>query len=385
MFGKQKAKLKAFSICQVFFQQLFRSNLKIKLKFRKINSAIFKSEQEYSNTSGEKMSISKRFGEREIIDTIWKNLDVMPKMPVPFGDDVSAVEIGAENLIVLKTDMLVDKTDVPPGMSLWQACRKAVIMNVSDFAAKGVKPIAMLVSLGLPKNLATAKNAEQIGKGLNAGAREYYAYIIGGDTNEASDLVISISLFGTANKNTLMLRSGAKPDDLVAVTGLFGKTTAGLKILVEGLKAPKKIGEILADSVLMPYARLKESLALSQTKAVSASIDSSDGLAWSLHEIARASNVGFLINSFPTAKEVKRFAKINKLDPLELTLYGGEEYELVLTIKPKLWEKAEKAVERVGGKLFPIGKVTAEEQVLIEINGKRRIIEPRGWEHFKKR
>jgi len=329
------------------------------------------------------MSISKRFGEREIIDTIWKNLDVVPKMPVPFGDDVSAVEIGRENLIVLKTDMLVDKTDVPPGMSLWQACRKAVVMNVSDFAAKGVKPIAMLASLGLPKKLATEENAEQIGKGLNAGAREYDAYIIGGDTNEASDLVINISLFGTAKKNTLMLRSGAKPDDLVAVTGFFGKTTAGLKILVEGLKAPKRISKILTDSVLMPCARLKEGLALSQTKAVSASIDSSDGLAWSLHEIARASNVGFLINSLPTAKEAERFAEINKLDLLELTLYGGEEYELVLTVKPKLWEKAEKAVGKVGGKLFPIGKVTAEKQVLLEINRKRRIIETRGWEHFK--
>jgi len=331
------------------------------------------------------MSISKRFGEREIISTIRKNLDVMPKMPVPFGDDVSAVGIGRENLIVLKTDMLVDKTDVPPNMSLWQACRKAVVMNISDFAAKGVKPIAMLASLGLPKKLATEESAEQIGKGLNAGAREYGAYIIGGDTNEASDLVISISLFGTAKKNTLMLRSGAKPDDLVAVTGLFGKTTAGLRILVEGLKAPKKTSKILADSVLMPYARLKEGLALSQTKAVSASIDSSDGLAWSLHEIARASNVGFLINSLPTAKEAERFAKINKLDPLELTLYGGEEYELVLTIKSKLWEKAEKAVERVGGKLFRIGKVTAEKQVLLEIDGEKSIIEPRGWEHFKKR
>ncbi len=329
------------------------------------------------------MSISERFGEREIIDTIRKNLDAMPKMPVPFGDDVSAVEIGREHLIVLKTDMLIDKTDVPPGMSLWQASRKAVVMNVSDFAAKGVKPIAMLVSLGLPKNLATEESSEEIGKGLNAGAREYGAYIIGGDTNEASDLVISISLFGTAKKNTLMLRSGAKPDDLVAVTGVFGKTAAGLKILVEGLETPKKIGKILVDSVLMPYARLKEGLVLSQAKAVSASIDSSDGLAWSLHEIAKASNVGFLINSLPTAKEVRRFAKINKLDQLELTLYGGEEYELVLTIKPRLWKKAEKAVKEVGGKLLAIGKVTAEKQVLLEIDGKRRIIEPRGWEHFK--
>jgi thiamine-monophosphate kinase len=255
-------------------------------------------------------------------------------------------------------------------------------MNISDFAAKGVKPIAMLVSLGLPIKL-TRRDIEGIGKGLNAGAREYGAYVIGGDTNEASDIVISISLFGIAKKNTLMLRSGAKPGDIVAVTGFFGKTSAGLKILLDGLKVHDEIRKMLTESVLMPHARLKEGLTLSKTKAVTAVIDSSDGLAWSLHEIANASKIGFLINKLPIAKEVKEFAEINRLDPLELTFYGGEEYELVLTIKPNLWRKAEKAVEKVGGKLLPIGKATAERQVFMEIDGKRRAIEPRGWEHFK--
>jgi thiamine-monophosphate kinase len=323
-----------------------------------------------------------KIGERKIIELILEQLEKMPHMPVPFGDDVSAYQIDNNQLSILKTDMLVGKTDVPSGMSLWQAAHKAVVMNISDFAAKGVKPIAMLVSLGLPKKL-TRRDIEEIGKGLNAGAREYGAYFIGGDTGEASDLVISLSLFGIAKKDALMLRSGAKPGDLVAVTGPFGKTAAGLKILLDGLKAPPKIRKILVESVLMPHARLKEGLALSKTKAVTAAIDSSDGLAWSLHEIARASNVGFLINKLPTAEEAEKFARIDKFDLLELTLYGGEEYELVLTIKPKLWRKAEKAVEEVGGKLLPIGKVTVERQVLLEIDGKRQAIEARGWEHFK--
>jgi len=328
------------------------------------------------------MKPNEKLGERKIIEVIQSRLDVLPKMPVPFGDDVSAYDIGNGNLVVLKTDMLVDKTDAPPSMNLWQAARKTVIMNVSDFAAKGVKPLAMLVSLGLSREI-TRKDVEEIGAGLNAGAREYDAYIIGGDTNEASDLVISLSLFGVAKKDEVMLRSGAKPGDLVAVTGSFGKTTAGLKVLLEGLKTPREIRKVLVDSVLMPQARLKEGLALSQTKAVTASIDSSDGLAWSLHEISRASNVGFLVNRLPIAEEAKKFAQINRLDPLELTLYGGEEYELVLTVKPKLWRRAEKAVEKVGEVLLPIGKVTAERRILLEIDGKRRVIEPRGWEHFK--
>jgi len=328
------------------------------------------------------MHSSIELGERKIIELVWKQLERMPKMPVAFGDDVSACDLGDGRLAILKTDMLVDRTDVPPGMSLWQAARKAVVMNISDFAAKGVKPIAMLVSLGLPRKL-NERDIREIGKGLNAGAREYGAYIIGGDTNEASDLVISLSLFGIAKKSVLMLRSGAKPEDIVAVTGFFGKASAGLKILLDGFKAPQKIRRTLVESVLMPHARLKEGLALSRTRAVTASIDSSDGLAWSLHEIVKASHVGFLIDKLPVAKEVETFAEINELDPLELTLYGGEEYELVLTVKPRLWDKAEKAVEKVGGKLLPIGKVTAERRVLLEINGERRVIEPRGWEHFK--
>ena len=325
---------------------------------------------------------NENLGERKIIEIIQSHLDILPKMPIPFGDDISAYDIGNNNLVVLKTDMLVDKTDVPPKMNLWQASRKAVIMNVSDFAAKGVKPLAILVSLGLPRTLID-KDIGEIGRGINAGAHEYGAYIIGGDTNEASDLVISLSLFGMAKKDEVMVRSGAKPGDLVAVTGSFGKTAAGLKILLDDFKTPDAIRKILVESVLMPHARLKEGLALSQTKAVTAAIDSSDGLAWSLHEIAKASNVGFFINKLPTAEEVEKFAEINKLDPLELTLYGGEEYELVLTIKPELWKEAEKAVEKVGGKLLQIGKVTAEKKIFLEIDGKKQVIEPRGWEHFK--
>lgn len=329
------------------------------------------------------MTRSGTLGEREIIELILKQLDKMPNMSVPFGDDVSAYPIGDGQMLILKTDMLVDKTDVPPNMSLWQAARKAVVMNTSDFAAKGVEPKAILVSLGLPKKLSKKKAVEEIGRGLNAGAREYNAYVIGGDTNEASDLVISISLFGTAKKDSLTLRSGARPGDIVAVTGFFGKTSAGLKILLNNFKVPKETCNIFLESVLMPNARLREGLVLSQTKSVTAAIDSSDGLAWSLHEIANASKVGFLINKLPTAEGVEKFAKINKINPVELTLYGGEEYELVLTITPENWMKAEKAVEKVGGKLLPIGKVITERKLILEINGKKQMIEPKGWEHFK--
>lgn len=321
-------------------------------------------------------------GEREIIEIIRHHLAVMPKMPVPFGDDVSAIEIGNKDVAVLKTDMLVGKTDVPPGMSLRQAGRKAVVMNVSDFAAKGVKPSVALVSLGLPRNL-KPKDVAELAEGLNTGAREYGCYIVGGDTGEASELIVSVSLFGLARRNELTLRSGARHGDIVAVTGPFGKTSAGLRILLNNLQVRPSLRKVLVESVLTPHARLKEGLALSRARSVSASIDSSDGLAWSLHELSRASGVGFLIDTLPLAKEADRFARLYGLDAAGLALYGGEEYELVLTIKPEHWEKAQRAIAEVGGVLLPIGKVTAREGLFLRKEGKRRVIEPRGYEHFK--
>ncbi len=130
-------------------------------------------------------------GERKIIEIIKGCLETMPKMPVPFGDDISAVQFNRNTLAVIKTDMLIGKTDVPQGMSLRQAARKAVVMNVSDFAAKGVSPVAVLVALGLPRSC-SEEDIRQIGLGLNEGAREYGTYVIGGDTGESSDLVIQL-------------------------------------------------------------------------------------------------------------------------------------------------------------------------------------------------
>jgi thiamine-monophosphate kinase len=323
------------------------------------------------------LNLAEELRERRIIDILLRCLERMPRMPVPFGDDISAVDIGRGKIAVIKTDMLVGKTDVPPGMSLWQAARKAVVMNISDLAAKGVKPIALLASIGVPRSY-TKKDIEEIGKGLNAGAREYDAYILGGDTNEASDLIISCVAFGVSEKRRLMLRSGAKPGDIVAVTGVFGKTTAGLKILLQNLSASSELKKALVDAVLMPRARLKEGLALAQTGAITASIDSSDGLAWSLHEVSKASHVGFLVDNLPVADDVRKFAERHGLDPVELCLYGGEEYELVVTVEPKLLEKAKRAAS-----LIEIGVVTKEKTLVLEEKGKRIRIEPRGWEHFK--
>ena len=321
-------------------------------------------------------------GERRIIEIIKNRIETMPEMPVPFGDDVSAVRINRSTLAVLKTDMLVGKTDVPPGMSLRQAARKAVVMNVSDFAAKGVSPVAVMVALGLPRSC-TEDDVEQIGLGLNEGVREYGAHVVGGDTGEASDLVISCSLLGFCSNRTLVKRSTAKPDDIVAVTGEFGKTAAGLKILIEQKAVPKEIEKPLVDAVYLPKARLKEGTALAKAGALTASVDSSDGLAWSLHELSVASSVGFRIDDVPLSPEAIKFARIFGLNPLELGLYGGEEYELVVTVNPECWGKAESVMKNLGSHLFRIGTVTKERKIELTTKKGTLTIKPKGWEHFK--
>jgi thiamine-monophosphate kinase len=324
----------------------------------------------------------KEVGEREIISLIQKNLSPMPKITIPFGDDVSAFELDKKKLAVIKTDMLTSKTDIPNEMSLWQAARKAIVMNVSDFASKGVKPSAAIVSLGLP-NTFSLKNVKEIACGLNAGAREYDTYIIGGDIGETSDLIIAVSLFGTSMKKGIMQRKGANIGDIVAVTGQFGKTAAGLKILINEINVLPKLRKPLVSSVCFPKARLQEGLALRASKSVTSSIDSSDGLAWSLFELSRSNKLGFLINKIPIADEVREFAESNGLDPFELAFYGGEEYELVITLKSESLEKTQKNLEKNGSKLIPIGKVIKEQKMFAIINGKKEIIESRGWEHFK--
>jgi thiamine-monophosphate kinase len=322
-------------------------------------------------------------GEHRIIELMRSYFDVMPDMPVPFGDDVSAVPVGEGNVAVLKADMLVAATDIPREMSRWQAARKAVVINASDFAAKGVQPRAAMVSLGLPPNVLKA-DLEALAKGLNAGARENGAYVVGGDTGEACDLIISVQLYGIAEKGGLMLRSGAKTGDILAVTGEFGRSAAGLRLLQNPkCKAQRGTRKALAETVLLPKARLAEGLALAHCGAVSASMDSSDGLAWCLHELAAQSCVGFAVDYVPIAKDALGFAELNELDAADLALHGGEEYELIVTVKPQMWREAESAVASVGGKLLPIGKATAQKRVVLKIGGKEQLVEPRGFEHFK--
>ena len=316
--------------------------------------------------------------EHEIIRILTTQFSSQPGIPLGFDDDVSAIPLSSKTWIIVKTDMLVGSTDVPPRMTIQEAARKAVVATVSDFAAKGVKPQALMVSLGLPAPV-KKKTVQDIARGLGQAAREYKCKIIGGDTNQADDLVIDIAGIGFASPKTIVRRNGARPGDIIAVTGPFGKPSAGLRILLSKEKKDSAKYPSLVRAVRRPKARLTEGITLARSHAATSSIDSSDGLAWSLHQIAQSSNVGINLDTIPIAADVQRFAKEHRLSALELALYGGEEYELVVTIKPSRFHDSKKRVPS----LTRIGIVENESfGVVVQLDEKRIEIKERGWEHF---
>ncbi len=322
-------------------------------------------------------------GERSLIEIFLKHLTPMPDMVIPFWDDASAIDIGNNKALVINTDMLVWKTDVPDGMTPFQAARKTVVMNISDLAAKGVKPIAFMPSLAIPNDY-SVEDVEELVKGFEAGARMYNSYVVGGDTNEACDVIISGLAMGIAESKKIMKRdNGVRPGHKLAVTGDFGLTSAGFKHLLEDTPLPEALSETILNSIYLPNARVKEGLALAGTGCVTSCMDSSDGLSVSLYDLRRSSGYGFTLNHIPVHPTAEKFAVYNGLDPNKLALFGGEEYELVFTYSPKNRRKVTQALESVGCELIIIGTVTENEDIVFEREGTVAPIVKGGWDHFK--
>ncbi|WP_324736766.1 thiamine-phosphate kinase [Thermococcus sp. SY098] len=309
--------------------------------------------------------------EREIIKVFMGHLKLQGDLPL--GDDAGAVKIGREWLVATN-DMLVETTDVPEIMTPEQVGFKAVTMNVSDLAAMGAKPIGFLFSLGIPRNFGM-EYLEGIAKGIARASEFYKIPIISADTNEACDLIIDGIALGKTKR--LLLRSNAKPGDLVCVTGDIGRALAGLKVYFEKLEIEKRIQKVLYEKLLEPKARINEGIALS--RYANATIDISDGMSKELHLIAEMSNVKIVIESekLPVRKEVFEVAEILGLDPIEIALASGEEFELIFTIP-------EEHLNKLNFDFTVIGMVEKGEGVYLKREDKLEKMPILGWEHLAK-
>ena len=312
--------------------------------------------------------------ELEVIRSIVGKAGRTPAGYTRIGDDVAVIPSGGGK-VVLKADMLVEHTDVPTGMTYRQAARKAVAMCVSDFAAKGVKPDSFMVSLGLKRGV-TREEVDGLGLGFRDAERAWGVRLVGGDTNEAKELVIDCVLVGFGDK--LVTRDGAAPGDRLVVASSFGLPPAGLKILSGGVRADPAFAREAKRSVLEPGPDLR--LGLELAPYLSSSMDSSDGLARSIHTLARESGVGFEVHELPFAAGVEDFARANSLDPERLALEGGEEYIIVGTVSRSKLVSATRAAEKAGGILLVIGTATASKgKVTMKSGG---AIRDAGWTHL---
>jgi thiamine-monophosphate kinase len=291
--------------------------------------------------------------------------------------DLDDVALLARN-IVFKADMLVASTDVPDGMAAWQVARKSVVSCVSDLAAKGVHPHAAMISLGIPENC-TRPYVEGLAEGFAIASREFGVKIVGGDTNEANGLVIDCSMIGFA-KGKMPTRKGAKPGDVVIVSGMFGLPPAGLAILMRNAAVAGAFRKQSIDTVLLPKPRQHFGMALA--RYFSSSIDSSDGLAISLYELASQSRVDITIDRVPAAEGVEEFVRENGLDAHELVFHGGEEYEIVATVPKSKLKQAMSAARKVGVDLHVIGRIRRGAG---DVFVREKLLENRGYVHFRMR
>jgi thiamine-monophosphate kinase len=310
-----------------------------------------------------------RLDEKKIIAIFQKNLGKA-------NEDVEIFRLG-KNFGVIKTDTLVQSTDVPPQMSPEQIARKSMVSALSDFASKGVKPKHGIISVSLPRNY-SRKNMLRLASGFRQASKQFGVKILGGDTNEAKEIVISVMLFGVAKK--IAPRSGAKSGDVIITTGKFGKTGAGLGILLHKDRSHGKFRKDVIDSVLLPKPQLK--FGILSSKYLNSSMDSSDGLSTTLAEMSDASKKKFIINAIPKQDGLDEFAKQNRRNALDLVFNSGEEYEIVATTAPKNIPRLEKIAKKCKCDLIQIGYVQGGKGVFMQSSKKLAPVKNKGWRHF---
>ena len=336
----------------------------------------------------------KRLNEREIID-LFTSYIKHPLLDKVKNDDLVIFPLRygfpkrmnkTSNIIVaLKSDMLVESTDAPKIMKPWQIARKAILACVSDFAAKGIRPYACLISIGIPRNY-SKKNIVSLAAGFSNASKEFNIRILGGDTNESKELVIDCNMVGFTNlpDNKIPRRKGAKPGDIIVTSGKFGYTSSGLKIILSNFNAEKKFKLKSLSSVTFPEPQIEFGFCLA--KYFSSSIDSSDGLSSSLYELVQKSNsVDFLLNKIPTPQELCEFSDLNSISMENLLFFGGEEYETVATVSKSNFKKMIKDAKKYKIDVYQIGEVlNGSGNVIYEQKGTQMLVRNEGFVHFAK-
>ncbi|ATU08452.1 thiamine-phosphate kinase [Methanohalophilus portucalensis] len=256
------------------------------------------------------------------------------ELKVPAGDDDCAVlEFGGEYLVVT-TDMLHQKTDFPDTMTPWQIGWMSAAVNFSDIASMGGHPLGLLAAVGYPKNM-SMEDAGEIARGMRDCAEFCETSVIGGDVDSHEELTITGTALGRVSKEELLTRKGAKPGDLVCVTGPLGAAGAALEAYLKNID----FDDDFMKPLLEPVPRIAEGRMLAKSGAVTSAMDTSDGLALSLYDLASVNDVGFVLREelLPVDRRVFDIASSEK-EALDMALYSGGDFELLVTVSREMFD-----------------------------------------------
>jgi thiamine-monophosphate kinase len=286
----------------------------------------------------------------------------------PIGDDCTVLPMGDEAL-VMTTDMLVEDIHFLRGASSAEEVgEKSLMVNISDVAAMGAKPVATLLSIALPES-ARGEWSEAFMRGYYEASKREGVALVGGDTTASRDkIAINVVAIGRAPMTNIKRRSAAKVGDAVCVTGKLGASSKGLVDIMFG-----DLNTTAAKAHRVAQARVAEGIWLGTREEVHAMMDISDGIASDIKHIMEMSNVGASINldQIPTDYDI-RFATT-----------GGEDYELLLTVDSASFDTiAEELYKATGTTLTKIGTITEGDSVEWLDNGKPTELELKGFTHF---
>lgn len=309
------------------------------------------------------------------------------------GDDAAVFRSGAGKENVITADLLVEdvdfrRTTTPPFL----LGHKALAVSLSDIAAMGARPLWALISIGVPEDVWQTEFVNHFYDGLLALANHYGVQLIGGDTSRTNEsIVIDSVVAGECATGRAVMRSGAAPGDQIFVTGSLGAAAAGLRLIERGAhlaeqnladEDSQKLDHVLIRQ-LRPEARVGWGIVLGEERLATAMIDLSDGLSSDLNHLCEASGVGALIDSsqLPIDNRVVELCGRRALDPLQLALHGGEDFELLFTVKPADVARLPRRVD--GVEIKRIGEIAnATDGVKISEGARIWDLKPGGWKHF---
>lgn len=336
------------------------------------------------------MTTVAEFTEPALIARIQQRLAAPPAwLTVGIGDDAAVVEPERNRVEVLTVDALVEGVHFDRRFTPADAIgHRALAVNLSDLAAMGATPRLALLSFALPAALSIA-DFDAIVAGLADLAATYRVTVAGGNlTRTPGPLTLDVTLIGTAKRRQVLTRAGARPGDEVYVSGTVGTARAGLEMLQARTgdaalgTAADAANDALTAWYLRPGPRVRLGQILGRTRAASACIDLSDGLADGLHRIAGELGIVVDAAALPILPAARAWFEQRGCDPVDAAVAGGDDYELLFTARPRSRRRLE-AARRHGGVPFTrIGVCTAEPGVRLAYPD-RHVSVGVGYDHFR--